>query len=87
MRVFSLLVTLIVAFPVLGEEVVIDLDGPSAEVLTGSTGPPPPPQPTQQTHSCPDKSTYTCLSNSTQCFESSPVYCSFSVELVKDISK
>ena len=61
----------------------------SETVVIASEGPlgvPEPPAAKMVTMSCSDGTSFECLSNTTQCFPESPVYCNFSVDLVKDIS-
>lgn len=78
----SLLLFLLVGLST-SDEVVVNLDGPASKSVhsdAGTTG--------MVSHLCAaDGSSFTCKPSSAHCFNDSPVYCNFSVDLVKDISK
>jgi hypothetical protein len=76
----SLLVLLLVGLST-SDEVVVNIDGPKStgNHKTDAAG--------MVSHSCSDGTSFTCKPTSAHCFDESPVYCNFSVDLVKDISK
>ncbi len=51
---------------------------------TALRAPPQPPGEATQ-RQCDDGTMFTCLTNSTHCVHNSPVYCNFSVDLVKEL--
>lgn len=78
----SLLVLLLVGLST-SDEVVVNLDGPAKPVVDSASS-----TVGIVSHSCSaDGTSFTCKSSSTHCFNDSPVYCNFSVDLVKEISE
>jgi hypothetical protein len=78
----------VAAVPATADDAVIDLDNAAASSSAASeVAPPLPPPAATRTLKCADGALFTCLANSSHCVENSKVYCEFSVDLIKDISK